>query len=152
MRRALLESSFVKGLGDFLQEVNGTTVNSGYEDDTRKKEKPFGVKIVPPYSPSFPRGYRLQLSNDRPSGIRALLFLLYGSGDIPKNSVAGYLTENKEHGARWAVAGRMKGGKRKTRKMKRKKRKSKRKVIKKQRKSIHRKRKKRKSKNRRRKY
>ncbi|MDA8031252.1 MAG: hypothetical protein MPK62_09020, partial [Alphaproteobacteria bacterium] len=148
VRRALLEKSFVKGLGDFLQEVNGITMNSGYVDGTRYTNSD-GVTIVPPYSLSEPRGYRLQLSNDRPSGIRALLFLLYGSGDIPKNSVAGYLTEHKELGARWAVAGRMKGGKRKTRKIKRKKRKSKRKVIKKQRKSIHRKRKKRKSKNRR---
>jgi hypothetical protein len=148
-RRALLEKSFVKGLGDFLQEVNGITMNSGYVDGTRRTAPPNDVTIVPPYSPSEPTGYRLQLSNDRPSGIRALLFLLYGSGDIPKNSVAGYLTEHKELGAKWAVAGRMKGGKRKTRKIKRKKRKSKRKVIKKQRKSIHRKRKKRKSKNRR---
>ena len=148
-RRALLEKSFVKGLGDFLQEVNGITMNSGYVDGTRRTAPPNDVTIVPPYSLSEPRGYRLQLSNDRPSGIRALLFLLYGSGDIPKNSVAGYLTEHKELGAKWAVAGRMKGGKRKTRKIKRKKRKSKRKVIKKQRKSIHRKRKKRKSKNRR---
>jgi hypothetical protein len=97
-------------------------MNSGYEDGTRGWVTPNGVEIVPPYSPSEPRGYRLQLSNDRPSGIRALLFLLYGSVDIPKNSVAGFLTEHKQLGTKWAVAGRMKGGKRKTRKRKRKKR------------------------------
>jgi hypothetical protein len=147
LRRRLLEQSFVKSLGDTLQELNGVTTNGGYMENPKPNTLNYNGSIVP-YD-----NYRLQLSNDRPSGIRALLMLLYGQGSIRANAVAGYLTAG-----RFAVAGRQAGGgggrrrNRKTRKKRRIIKKSKRKVIKKQRKSIHRKRKKRKSKNRRRKY
>ena len=165
MRREILEVSFQKGLGDFLQELQGVTINGGYLENTIKTWPRNGITIVNPptnRTPCDPTNgcpTRLQLSNDRPSGVRALLFLLYGSGpSIATNTIAGFLTESKDSGSKWAVAGRSRGGgggrrrNRKTRRKKRKERKSKRKVIKKQRKSIHRKRKKRKSKNRRRKY
>lgn len=96
LRRALLERSFVKGLGDTLQELAGVVTNSGYTG-----EGPIGTKG----NIASPDTKRLQLSNDRPSGIRAILLLLYGRGDIAQNAVAGYLTKD-----RYAVAARAAGG------------------------------------------
>ena len=95
-RRALLERSFVKGLGDTLQELAGVVTNSGYTG-----EAPRGTSG----NIASPDTKRLQLSNDRPSGIRAILLLLYGRGDIAPNVVAGYLTKD-----RYAVAARAAGG------------------------------------------
>ena len=94
LRRALLEKSFQKGLGDTLQELAGVVANSGYIGNYGK------VGAI-----ASPETKRLQLSNDRPSGIRAILLLLYGRGDINPNAVAGYLTKN-----RYAIAARAKGG------------------------------------------
>lgn len=95
MRRNILEASFVKSLGDFLQEINGVTDNGGYEEAVPITYSNTGVTIVPSNL------YRLQLSNDRPSGVRAVLMLLYGTGNIRVRAVAGYITNNK-----YALAGR----------------------------------------------
>ena len=92
MRRDMLETSFVKGLGDYLQEINGVTVNGGYLGDPIAR----GQQI------ERPDGLRLQLSNDRPSGMRALLMLLFPrpGSNIRPDVIAGYLTSKK-----YAVAG-----------------------------------------------
>lgn len=97
MRRKILQVSFIKGLGDFLQEINGVTQDGGYV--TPPNKSPPTAAIVP-----FNQ-YRLQLSNDRPSGVRAVLMLLYGERDIRQNIVAGYITHNK-----YSLAGRFTGG------------------------------------------
>jgi hypothetical protein len=92
MRRDMLETSFVKGLGDYLQEINGVTVNGGYLGDPIA----IGQQI------ESSDGLRLQLSNDRPSGMRALLMLLFPrpGSNIRPDVIAGYLTSKK-----YAVAG-----------------------------------------------
>jgi len=109
MRRDMLETSFVKGLGDYLQEINGVTLNGGYLEVSA-----VGQEI------ERSDGLRLQLSNDRPSGMRALLMLLFPrpGSNIRPDVIAGYLTSKK-----YAVAGRFTGTggrKRKSRKHKRK--------------------------------
>jgi hypothetical protein len=112
MRRKILEVSFVKSLGDFLQEINGVTKNGGY------------IKAPVISSPNNRivdfNGPRLQLSNDRPSGIRAVLLLLFGQGDIRTDAIGGFVTNKK-----FCLAGNLqlapqKGGKRKSRKHKKK--------------------------------
>jgi len=109
MRRDMLETSFVKGLGDYLQEINGVTLNGGYLEASAVGQ---GIERSD--------GLRLQLSNDRPSGMRALLMLLFPrpGSNIRPDVIAGYLTSKK-----YAVAGRFTGTggrKRKSRKHKRK--------------------------------
>ena len=89
MRRMILEKSFLKGLGDTLQELTGITKNGGYVDNYNTHISGFKQ------GPSPANQIRLQLSNDRPSGIRAIFLLLFGSGDMKDNAVAGYLTKNK---------------------------------------------------------
>ncbi len=105
LRRLILEASFVKGLGDFLQEIAGIADNGGYE----------GIPtVMPKNNPPIirlPNEGRLQLSNDRPSGVRAILFVLYGKKDINPNVIAGYLTEmldkKKLPKSKYALASRM---------------------------------------------
>jgi hypothetical protein len=119
LRRLILESSFVKGLGDFLQEGSGFVENSGYE----------AIPLTIPVSPFIrpPNDGRLQLNNDRPSSVRAILLVLYGKGDINPNVIAGFLTEMKDKKkipkSKYALAGRLtRGGGRNTKKTKASKR------------------------------
>jgi hypothetical protein len=119
LRRLILESSFVKGLGDFLQEGSGFVENSGYE----------AVPLTIPGSPFIrpPNDGRLQLNNDRPSSVRAILLVLYGKGSINPNVIAGFLTEMKDKKkipkSKYALAGRLtRGGGRNTKKTKASKR------------------------------
>ena len=118
LRRLILESSFVKGLGDFLQEGSGFVENSGYEAILTIPGSPF---IRPP------NDGRLQLNNDRPSSVRAILLVLYGKGSINPNVIAGFLTEMKDKKkipkSKYALAGRLtRGGGRNTKKTKASKR------------------------------
>ena len=103
LRRLILESSFVKGLGDFLQEGSGFVENSGYE------EAPLTIPGSPFIRP--PNDGRLQLNNDRPSSVRAILLVLYGKGSINPNVIAGFLTEMKDKKkipkSKYALAGRL---------------------------------------------
>jgi hypothetical protein len=108
LRRLILESSFVKGLGDFLQEAAGFVENGGYETT------PIVEPNIKPSIIRLPNQGRLQLSNDRPSGVRAILLLLYGKKNINPNVIAGYLTEmidkKKIPKSKYALASRMSGG------------------------------------------
>ena len=107
LRRLILESSFVKGLGDFLQEASGFVDNSGYEDTTV-------ITIPDSQFIRNPNEGRLQLNNDRPSSVRAILLVLYGKGDINPNVIAGFLTEMKDKKkipkSKYALAGRLTSG------------------------------------------
>ena len=70
-RRLIVESSFQKGLGDFLQEVLGWAPNRGYTHDS------FGIRKNSQYrvfSPDFNSFTVMQLNNDTPSGLRAMFF------------------------------------------------------------------------------
>jgi hypothetical protein len=107
LRRLILESSFVKGLGDFLQEAAGFVENSGYENGTDFRY-PTDTYI------RSPNQGRLQLNNDRPSSVRAILLVLYGKGAINPNVIAGFLTEMKDKKkipkSKYALAGRFTTG------------------------------------------
>jgi len=115
LRRLILESSFVKGLGDFLQEATGFVDNSGYVGQSIYSS-PTGIIRLPNEG-------RLQLNNDRPSSVRAILLVLYGKKDINPNVIAGFLTEMKDKKnipkSKYALAGRLtSGGGRNTKKTK----------------------------------
>ena len=78
---AILRASFQKGCGDFLQELNAVYYDGGYT--TRKTT---GSAI------SEPNAGRLLLSNDRPSGLRAVVLMLFGTGALNPNAVGGFIT------------------------------------------------------------
>ena len=91
LRRVILEASFQKSLGDILQELAGVAENGGYESIANNPQYfPAGVPI-------FGTGdARLQLNNDRPSAVRALLLILYATQGINPNVIAGFMTEWKD--------------------------------------------------------
>jgi hypothetical protein len=71
---------FKKGLGDYLQELNGVITNSGYT-----VAAPNSATILPPDLG------RLMLSTDQPAASRAMLLLLFGKTSINPRAVAGYI-------------------------------------------------------------
>jgi hypothetical protein len=83
-RRKIIEASFKKSLGDYLQEINTVAENGGYIGDWSQKNS-VGFSVLPPAT------LRLGLSNDRPSGVRAAFLILYGLTGINPNSIAGYM-------------------------------------------------------------
>ena len=96
---------------------------SGFVDNSGYETTPFIIpSIIRP-----PNEGRLQLNNDRPSSVRAILLVLYGKGAINPNVIAGFLTKmndkQKIPKSKYALAGRlMGGGGRKTKKTKASKR------------------------------
>ena len=90
-RRKIIEASFKKSLGDYLQEINSVAENGGYEATTWRQTKSDNIGVLP-----HP-GLRLGLGNDRPSGVRAAFLLLFGRSGINKDAIAGYLTGTGEH-------------------------------------------------------
>lgn len=155
LRRGIIEHSFRKSLGDYLQEMTTVVSHGGYINPGPKFSE--SSNILPPNEG------RLGLHNDRPAAARAIILTLFGDGAVNPKTISGLVVTDKQNRLNYVVAGRgVSGGgggrlgrvrrkrrTRKTRKIKKHKKSTKRKVIKKQRKSIHRKRKKRKSKNRR---
>ena len=147
-RREIVSVLFKKGLGDNLQELNGTIFNGGYIG-TPMRSQP-GILL--------PNEGRIVLGTDQPSAVRAMFLLMVGEGAINPNALAGYV--NSDH--QYILATRVVatndnfnmaalqgnpqqgfgGGKklrRKTRKRKNKKRKTKKKKRRKQKRSRHRK-------------
>jgi len=115
IRRKVISASFRKSLGDYLQELNMITENGGYVNGTLSKSR---KDILDP------NVLRLGLSNDRPSGIRLLLFVLFGQGSINENSIGGFINSdgkfligirNKNNLGKYFTGG---GGRRKTYKRK----------------------------------
>jgi hypothetical protein len=84
LRRRIVSASFRKSLGDYLQELNMVVENGGYVSKPDEHSAP-GTKIVDPNI------FRLGLSNDRPSGIRIMLLLLFGQVGINPNSIGGFI-------------------------------------------------------------
>ena len=82
---AILRASFQKGCGDFLQELNAVYYNGGYIEGGRYIKR--GGYQVPE-----PNKGRLLLSNDRPSGLRAVVLMLFGTGALNPNAVGGFIT------------------------------------------------------------
>ena len=73
-----------KSLGDYLQELNIVAENGGY----------VGSIVSDPLDEvALPSAGRFGFSNDRPSGVRLVLLLLFGKSGINDKSFGGYLTE-----------------------------------------------------------
>jgi hypothetical protein len=84
LRERIVTASFKKGIGDCIQEFNTIFENGGYTSGPSYITKP-GTTILPPNE------LRLGLSNDRPSGTRIVLLLLFGKKDVNKNSIGGFI-------------------------------------------------------------
>jgi hypothetical protein len=84
VRNEILSASFVKSLGDYLQELNIVAENGGYVGN---------IVSDPPGELQLPSAGRFGFSNDRPSGVRLVLLLLFGKSGINDKSFGGYLTE-----------------------------------------------------------
>jgi hypothetical protein len=84
-RRKIIEASFKKSLGDYLQEINTVAENGGYISGSWVQKGTSGLSVL-----AHP-GVRLGLSNDRPSGVRAAFLILFGKSGINPNSIAGYM-------------------------------------------------------------
>ncbi len=82
----VLNVSVRKSLGDVLQELSAASVNGGYFP---------GAQIFAPQKGggtiAGPNEGRLMLSNDGPSGLRSVLYVLYGLAGINPNILTGYL-------------------------------------------------------------
>ena len=102
LRSLILRTSVIKSLGDYFQELNMVTVNSGYV------EGPITIKAETGASKDAKiissNKLRIGFSNDRPSGVRLLLLRLYGEGN-PSNptksgingpSIVGYYGSGKK--------------------------------------------------------
>jgi hypothetical protein len=90
LRRRIVSASFRKSLGDYLQELNMTVENGGYIDNYSVIATP-GTTILPPNT------FRLGLSNDRPSGIRIMLLLLFGQNNINPSSIGGFINPDGKY-------------------------------------------------------
>jgi hypothetical protein len=101
MRKNILEVSIIKSLGDFLQELNTVTVNSGYIDQVTRDPK-FGIVD--------PKNARLGLNNDRPAAVLSMLLTLAGKTGINAQAVTGFLGpyDKKSGVTRYFIANRNK--------------------------------------------
>jgi hypothetical protein len=119
VRQMIMNRSIRKGLGDFLQELNGVVDNGGYVAAPTPKESPmYNIKynakpetvaandsiIVPPNEG------RLTLSNDKPSGCRLLLFILYAKSGINPNCMGGFMNPQGAFGVAYRSGGAMTTG------------------------------------------
>jgi len=98
VRQDIISEMFKKGLGDYLQELNGVITNSGYT-----VAAPNSATILPPDLG------RLMLSTDQPAASRAMLLLLFGTEEsaINPRAVAGYIGARGDYrvAARWVRGG-----------------------------------------------
>ena len=69
-RRLIIETSFKKGLGDFLQEVLGWAPNRGYTEVQELGKRKNNIR----YDIKQPTQVVIQLNNDTPSGLRGVFF------------------------------------------------------------------------------
>ena len=87
IRNEILSASFVKSLGDYLQELNIVAKHGGYVGPVTS-DLPNTIQDPDITDRAHPR---FGLSNDRPSGVRIVLLLLFGQTDINEDSFGGYL-------------------------------------------------------------
>ena len=108
LARSLVRASVVKGLGDFLQEINGVAAEGGYVagsrrvyPDTGSADEECKVRIAPPSAG------RLMLGNDRPSGERVALLLTHATPDSAVNPLAigGYMPASLNYLLAFRTAG-----------------------------------------------
>ena len=85
-RRKIIQTSFIKSLGDYLQEINTVAYDGGYINNVLPDNATNGNTVLSPNT------FRLGLSNDRPSGVRIASLLLFGLSGINPNAMGGYYT------------------------------------------------------------
>jgi hypothetical protein len=106
-RRKIIQTSFIKSLGDYLQEINTIADNAGYIDSPTSTTSNGNNVLLPPNT------FRLGLSNDRPSGVRIASLLLFALSGINPNAIGGYYTirsDNKgSYSGNYVIASRNKG-------------------------------------------
>ena len=85
-RKQILNKSFRKSLGDFLQELYGVVHNSGYVEPVVR-------------NPNIlePNKGRLILSNDRPSAIRLFILILFATEGINPKCMGGYINKQGKY-------------------------------------------------------
>ena len=85
-RKQILNKSFRKSLGDFLQELYGVVYNSGYVESVVR-------------NPNIlePNKGRLILSNDRPSAIRLFILILFATEGINPKCMGGYINKKGKY-------------------------------------------------------
>ena len=105
-RRKIIQTSFIKSLGDYLQEINTIADNAGYIDFPTSIKSDGNDVLLPPNT------FRLGLSNDRPSGVRIASLLLFALSGINPNAMGGYYTirsDNKgSYSGNYVIASRNK--------------------------------------------
>ena len=96
--RQILEVSFRKSLGDYLQELSTVAQNGGYVD---------GYGIFPATAKILrPDVARLGLHNDRPAFARAMLLSLYGKTGINPSSLSALTVTDKLDRLNYIAVGR----------------------------------------------
>ena len=82
IRQQVCNKSVRKSLGDVIIELTGVTDNGGYIETPVKT---LGAQILQP------NNGRLTLANDKPSGGRSLMYILYGKSGINPNCMGGFI-------------------------------------------------------------
>ena len=103
LRRGIIEHSFRKSLGDYLQEMTTIVTNGGYTDGPYYSKGGADVRL--------PNQGRFGLHNDRPAAARAILLTLFaedpaGSIGVNPNTLSGLVVTDKQNRLNYVVAGR----------------------------------------------
>jgi hypothetical protein len=98
MMKQILEVSFRKALGDYLQELSTVAAGGGYVDGTYS-QYPAGVILDPNTA-------RLGLHNDRPAFARAMLLSLYGKSGVNPHSLSALTVTDNLDRLNYIAAGR----------------------------------------------
>ena len=132
LRRGIIEHSFRKSLGDYLQEMTTIVANGGYINGNFRGKRIEGPQYSNNSNIRLPNNGRLGLHNDRPAAARSILLTLFAAGDINPNTMSGLVVTDKENRLNYVIAGRGVlpqgvGGRKKQKKTRRKKKQQKKK-------------------------
>lgn len=89
IRQQICNKSVRKSLGDVIIELTGATFNGGYDPKTWKYAGTGAQRLI-----TRPNEGRLTLSNDKPSGGRLLMYILFGKTGINPNCMGGFINNN----------------------------------------------------------
>ena len=106
LRRGIIEHSFRKSLGDYLQEMTTIVANGGYINGNFRGKRIEGPQYSNNSNIRLPNNGRLGLHNDRPAAARSILLTLFAAGDINPNTMSGLVVTDKENRLNYVIAGR----------------------------------------------
>ena len=106
LRRGIIEHSFRKSLGDYLQEMTTIVANGGYIKGNFRGQVIEGPQYSRDARIRPPNNGRLGLHNDRPAAARSILLTLFARGDINPNTMSGLVVTDKENRLNYVIAGR----------------------------------------------